>query len=436
MPKKKASADDPIFTDDNGEKKSMEETESTENIGDMVSLDGVGTQENSIDAESISSEILDSDFADSSDDILSGAENILRLSETSSEKISGADDVAILEESEATVLMQDSLATEETDNLSPAVLPGSRRQQPAESSILTLEVRGEVQTQQDIDDTVWHEIRNSQISRRPLTGILGKVEQLESGVLIAIVNYKGVRIAIPVSEMMLHLERSSFNSDSEFSIRQAQTLSSMMGAEIDFIVHKAAKDGKARVAVASRKSAMMFLRQRYYINISKSGLPQVHPGRVVEARIITVHEWAVRVEIFGVEFNIGRDYLSWDAIEDIRDEFFVGDTVLVRVTQVIGDTLENLRIFADIRSLTNDNTREKLEAMKTQTNIVGTISDVRKGVYLISLIDGVKALSHICVDSRGRTPGRGDQVMFVVTRIDWDRNMAIGIIARIMRRNL
>ena len=47
---------------------------------------------------------------------------------------------------------------------------------------------------------------------------------------------------------------------------------------------------------------------------------------------------------------------------------------------------------------------------------------------------GVNAIAHSCYDSR--TPGKKDEVSFVVTRIDEDRNVAVGLISRIIRQNI
>jgi len=212
-----------------------------------------------------------------------------------------------------------------------------------------------------------------------------------------------------------------------------RVLNRMMGAEIDFIVIGTSVEDEERAAVASRKSAMFRLRRRYYLNNGSNGKPQVYPDRIVEARIVAVSELAIRVEIFGVETNIRNRDLSWGFVGDCRDEYFVGDSVQVRVKDVEGSTPEKLSIRVDIKSLTK-NTREKLLALNPQTNCMGKVTDVDNGVVFINLVDGIKAISHKCFDRR--KPGRGDDVLFVCTRIDEDGGVAIGIISRIVKRNI
>jgi len=316
----------------------------------------------------------------------------------------------------------------------PARPSMQRRQQQASAPVLTLEVGGEVVTQKDKDDAIWHEMKNSQVSGTHLTGRLGKVERLENGGLISIVDYKGQRVAIPLKEMMLDVSRPAGQGDDEYNERVARVLNRMMGAEIDFVVRGITGRGEERAAVASRKAAMLRLRRRYYLTNSSNGKPQVHPDRIVEARIVAVSQLAIRVEIFGVETPIRNRDITWCYIGDCRDEYFVGDAVQARVKSVEGDTPETLSVRADIRSLTEDDTREKLLALKPQTNCMGKVTDVSGGIVFINLVDGIRVLAHKCFDRR--KPGRGDDVLFVCTRTDEDSNIAVGIISRIVKRNI
>ena len=47
---------------------------------------------------------------------------------------------------------------------------------------------------------------------------------------------------------------------------------------------------------------------------------------------------------------------------------------------------------------------------------------------------GVNAIAHSCYNSR--TVGKKDKVSFVVTHIDEERNVAVGIITRIIKQNI
>lgn len=82
--------------------------------------------------------------------------------------------------------------------------PAPQRAPPTQRNdyVLTIDARDRIQTEDERDEIIWHEIRNAYRTRRILTGILGGVEQTQSGRTLAIVDYKGFRVAIPILERM------------------------------------------------------------------------------------------------------------------------------------------------------------------------------------------------------------------------------------------
>lgn len=186
-----------------------------------------------------------------------------------------------------------------------------RQNKPKTDPILTLEVGGEVTTETHEMDAAWHEILTSNRSHRILTGMLGGVEETEAGKTLAVVDYKGFRVVIPLKEMLVKLEKNLKGTEyTEMIRRQNKLLSNMLGCEIDFIVKGV--DQKTRTVVASRKEAMLKKRQVFYMNQDASGAYRIYEGRTVQARVIAVAEKAVRIEAFGVECSIMARDLSWD----------------------------------------------------------------------------------------------------------------------------
>lgn len=306
-------------------------------------------------------------------------------------------------------------------------------QQVRDASILTLEVRGEVETQSDREDIIWHEIHNAYRTRKILTGQLGGVEQMENNKTIVVVDYKGFRVIIPLKEMMITPSNSvSGRAYTELMVQQNKLLGKMLGAEIDFIVRGI--DAKTRAVVASRKEAMMKKRQTFYMDLDTNGIHRIHEGRLVQARVIAVAEKGIRVEIFGVECSIMARELAWYWIGDAREYYSIGDSVLVRIQSVQRDSLETIKVKADVRSVTQDNSRENLKKCRVQSKYAGRVTDIHKGVVFIRLSNGVNAIAHSCYDYR--TPGKKDDVSFVVTRLDEERGVAVGIITRVIRQNL
>ena len=308
------------------------------------------------------------------------------------------------------------------------------RRKAAAVPILTIDARGEAETQENVEDIIWHEIHNAYRTRKMLTGYLGGVEQTDNGKTIAIVEYKGFRVIIPLKEMMINLGGNTDSSAEydELMRRQNKVLSNMLGAEIDFIVKGI--DSKTRSVVASRKDAMLKKRQLFYLNTDAAGMYRIYEGRVVQARVIAVAEKVIRVEVFGAECSILARDLSWDWIGDAHERFSIGDQILVRVLSVKRESLENISIKADVKSVSENQSHENLKKCRVQSKYAGKVTDVHKGVVYVRLTNGINAVAHSCYDRR--MPGKKDDVSFAVTRIDEERGVAVGIITRIIKQNL
>lgn len=324
-------------------------------------------------------------------------------------------------------------SSETTSSSAPTGPEPSSRNRKTEASVLTIESRGAVETAETREDVIWHEIHNAYRTRKILTGQLGGIEQTDAGKTIAIVDYKGFRIVIPLKEMMINLGRSPSGQEyTELMLRQNKVLGNMLGAEIDFIVKGI--DSRSRSIVASRKDAMLKKRQIFYLDTDASGLYRIYDGRIVQARVIAVAEKVIRVEIFGVECSIMARDLAWDWIGDAHERFSVGDQVLVRILSVRRDSLEDIGVKADIKSVSQNTNHDNLKKCRIQSKYAGKVTDVHKGVVYIRLSNGVNAVAHSCYDYR--TPGKKDDVSFAVTRLDEERGVAVGIITRIIRQNL
>lgn len=302
---------------------------------------------------------------------------------------------------------------------------------PAPSSILALNADAEIQTPENREDIIWHELQNAYRTRKVLTGTLGGVEKLEGGKTIAIIYYKEMRVIIPLTEMMINLSEDAEHDYGEMIQRQNKILGNMLGCEIDFIVK--GLDNASRSIVASRKDAMYKKRQVFYLPDANNN-SQVCEDRIVQARVIAVAEKVVRVEIFGVECSILARDLSWDWMGDATEHFHVGDHILVRILSVTVNSLENISVKADVKSVTGNTSKANLAKCKIQGKYAGVVTDIHKGTVFVRLKIGVNAVAHSCYDSR--MPGKKDEVSFVVTKIDEERNVAVGLISRIIKQNI
>ena len=308
-----------------------------------------------------------------------------------------------------------------------------RKRVPKEAPILTIDVDGDVETEEQLAEIAWHEIRNAYRTRRILTGMLGGIEQTDNGKTVAIVEYKGYRIIIPLREMVVNFPNNVSGDDyKDLVVRHHKLVSNMLGAEIDFLVKGI--DSKTRSVVASRREAMLKKRQTFYMETDNSGTYKIYDGRIVQARVIAVAEKAIRIEAFGVECSIMARDLSWDWIGDAHDRYSVGDQIVVRILSVKRDNVEDLSIKADVKSVSDNNKRTNLSQCRIQSKYAGKVTDVHKGVVYVRLTNGVNAVAHSCYDRR--MPGKKDDVSFAVTHIDEEKGVAVGIITRIIKQNL
>lgn len=313
----------------------------------------------------------------------------------------------------------------------PAPKPEPSVRKTAPSTILTLNADSEVETPESREDTIWHELQNAYRTRKILTGILGGIEKMDGGGTIAVIYYKDMRVVIPLAEMMINLVEDEAHDYGELVQRQNKILGNMLGCEIDFIIK--GLENASRSVVASRKDAMYKKRQIFYMP-DAAGNSRVCEDRIVQTRVIAVAEKVVRVEIFGTECSILARDLSWDWLGDATERFHVGEQILVRILSVKIRSLEDISVKADVKSVNGNTSKDNLSKCKIQGKYAGTVTDIHKGTVFVRLHIGVNAVAHSCYDNR--MPGKKDEVSFVVTRIDSERNVAVGLISRIIKQNI
>lgn len=303
---------------------------------------------------------------------------------------------------------------------------------PIRENILTIDRGDYVDNPDDTAAIIWHDIQNANRTKRILTGTLDAIERNEAGRCVAIIEHRGLRVAIPASEMNISLRAAPEGRYGPINLRLEKMLNNMLGAEIDFVVKGI--DGRSRSVVASRKDAMHRKARSFYFPLPGAEQPMIYPGRLVQVRVLAVGAKVIRVDVFGVEHTMLARTLSWDWVGDARDRYQVGDELIVKVLSVRGTSPDDLAVEISARDTTDNTARQALAECKIQGKYAGTITDIRKGVVYIRLNTGDNAIAHACYDTR--RPGRKDDVSFVCTEIDRETGVALGLISRIIKRNL
>ncbi len=272
---------------------------------------------------------------------------------------------------------------------------------------------------EDTSKLVDHELKNALINHKILCGTVVGTERLESKAVVAVVEYKGRRIVMPSSEFF-----KNPNEDlAANTTTQDKIISSMLGSEIDFVVKGINEDA----VVASRKEAMTLKTNMFYIS-DVGEKPKISEEQVVQARIIAINEYSVRLEVFGVETSVNARDLSSVWVSDISESFNVGDKLLVKVTEInFDDDIVNIKVE------TVDKSKNNLSLVKPQNKYIGEVVGVKDGQMFISLKIGANAISHKCTDKR--TVMKGDTVTFLCTKNDIEKgDVALGLVTKIIKR--
>jgi len=336
----------------------------------------------------------------------------------------------ILEETENVVENIESESEIETADFPEETTELQHEQKRLDMGVLKISL-DDNDPEDDEFETMWNELVTCYRTRRILPVIVTGIERTQLAGNVVVTYYKDQRILVPMTEMMINLseERGEGYTLSE---RLERVCNTMLGAEIDVMIKGMDKQNSS--IVASRRDAMIRKREKFYLTPLSDGLPQVREGRIVEARIIGVTQMVARVEIFGLETTLAASELSWDWLPNVSDKFHVGDKLNVLIKELKGDNVDNLRIVADVKSITTNVSMENLSKCAVQNKYIGEVTNVRNGVAYIRLKIGVNAIAHTNYDRR--TPGKADIVSFVITRINPEYGNATGIITKIIKQSI
>ena len=289
------------------------------------------------------------------------------------------------------------------------------------------------------EDSIWHDIKNLHDSKHICTGVIEGYDESSSHSYIVYTSIYGKRVAIPIEEMGIVLANEE-TGDGTPEQRRAKIVNNMLFSEIDFIIKGYDKDKE--LIAASRAEALIEKRRRYYGHFDSTGNARIIEGRPVEARVLSVHEKRVRVEVFGVETSIMARDLDWSWTPNAKEIYSNGDVIKVMVTEItypnepVGskEWLDNIKIRVDAKQFVPNRAHDAFEKVKVEGKYVGTIADVHKGVYYINLTSGAKAIAHTA--SGSSLPMAKDVVSFVAKQKDSRNDVVLGIITRIIRKKI
>ncbi len=290
----------------------------------------------------------------------------------------------------------------------------------------------------DSEEELWHELKTAFHNGRSLRNTIDEVSRTPNGHGIVVTYYKNQRIIIPLKEMGLQLSTDAKFTEDE-DTRLFKLASNMLGAEIDFVIKSV--DKKEGLVLASRKAAILDKIKTYYAELDENRVSKVANTPDVQARILSVGQKNIRVDVFGIQTQINAKDIFYEWVVDLGKMFSAGDYILVHVSEIDYPEpfegcendekwLMGIKIKANHKKFEKDWTRIAFENHQVGSKTRGTITDYNNGVYFITLKNKVNAIAH-SVSGR-RTPMVGDVVSYVCKRKDAESNTSVGLITKVI----
>ena len=157
----------------------------------------------------------------------------------------------------------------------------------------------------------------------PVTDRETRAVTMKQVLCLVVMDYR-VKVIIPQTEVWYN----ETDALPDYVIRR------MVGAKVDYVVTHVDRNGKC--AVASRRLALGFKRNRFYKDRQNT------EGRILSCQLLVVGPKRVLAECNGFDISINNRDLSYTAIADLRDEYRTGQELpvkLIRCDQQTG-TLE------------------------------------------------------------------------------------------------
>lgn len=94
---------------------------------------------------------------------------------------------------------------------------------------------------------------------------------------------------------------------------------------------------------------------------------------------------------------------------------------------------EHLTIEVSIRDCFENPALQNIEKCQTQGKYIGKVTGMDTRAIYVRLNVGVNGIATACHDRK--VPGRKDDVSFVITKIDREQGVAIGLITKIIKQH-
>lgn len=313
----------------------------------------------------------------------------------------------------------------------PEATPRRRNTRKPSDSVLTVSGTTEKSISRDVDDRET-EIYASYASHKPIEVEISSLENSsEGGVPVVVCMYGSFKVLVPLSQMNIALKEN--NSTDTDVVRLRKIVLSMLGANIDVVIRGI--DAPHKIAVASRRLAMLY-KQRTILNaVDRQGNAVVYEGLNCEARVIAVVPQMARLEMFGLEVRLPATDYKWEYVSNLANELYPGEKIVVKIMRIARGEDGRIRALAVSHKAVLTNVQlENAKRLTTTDRWSGVVQNFAKGMYFVKL-QGIEVVVG-CVVSANYTftsPRLGDVVMVLIRNVDTETGRIRGSITRVIK---
>lgn len=289
-------------------------------------------------------------------------------------------------------------------------------------------------------------IEKAKVTGEILTGrVVGT--RLINGNIYAKVKYGDYRVLISFEDMNVSTKDDDEYIKSHSGVladkRKRLLINERAFSEIDFVVVDA--DTRSRIAIGNRRAAMTRKLLNFYTSRNRNGEFNANEGDRVEARIVMVSATRMTVEVFGKEFVLFPDSISWTRIPNVSAEYNVGDTCAVIIKKLERTQLEEkrwkLNIAVSIKEAYDDPRLDYFRNIEVGDTTTAVVTGVESwGVYC-RLEDEDGTMDMLCDFRNGKKaqnlmletpPEIGSTVLCIVDSLDEENLHIRGSIVHVL----
>ncbi len=299
--------------------------------------------------------------------------------------------------------------------------------------VITEDGDEEIETEATIKRNEFIELSASAKAHRVLTGkIVGMHTSEAYGQLFVEIAYghQTFTVLIPVSLLFDYDEKEYETPESRPKLESQ--IRRRYGATVKFVVRKV--DEKNHTAIASRLEALQSEGIDNYVKEQRDGKPRIVDDMIVKSKITAVARTYIVVDALGAEIKIPHNELSYNYIGDVREEYSVGESVNVRVSNIKLVTVEKrdmkyrlIKATGSVKATMPDNRKTLYDSFKIGGKYAATVTYITDVTVFVQLKDSYDCMC--AFPKYGLMPEKGQKRVVEITNKSDDGMLIFGVMS-------